>query len=136
MSAQTKFRFLAAPMAVSVVAPMIAPVIVRAILLAALASGLTMAGQAAASESEAKAWIKKMGKALRSENYEGVFTYMRGTTSEAMRIVHLAQDGNETERLFNLNDEVLEVHRYNDQVNCLHPKRGVNPQEAFRHSPV
>ncbi len=85
---------------------------------------------------EATQWLGKMTNALRTENYIGTFTYMRGSTFETVRIVHLAEAGRERERLFNLNGEVREVLREDNDIVCYHPKSDRPETTAFAHSPV
>jgi sigma-E factor negative regulatory protein RseB len=73
------------------------------------------------NEKEAIVWLERMGAALRYQNYEGIFTFIRGSTFDTVRIVHRAELGKETERLFNLNGQVREVYREDDRVLCFHP---------------
>lgn len=91
---------------------------------------------AADNSAEAVKWLDKMAHALRNENYEGVFTYMRGRTFDTVHITHKAKDGKESERLYNLSGEVREVRRENDEVVCYHPVSAGDPSEVFLHSPV
>ena len=35
---------------------------------------------------EVSDWLEKMGSALREQNYEGTFTYMRGSQFETIRV--------------------------------------------------
>ena len=60
---------------------------------------------------EAQKWLDRMGTALREQNYEGTFTYMRGSQFETVKIMHQFNDGQERERLLNLNGEPREVIR-------------------------
>ena len=80
------------------------------------------------------AWLSRMRDALRHQNYDGIFTYMRGSTFDTVRIVHLAEDGHEMERLFNLNGEVRELYREDDQVQCFHPEDKGALHEISDHS--
>ena len=84
---------------------------------------LLVAGNALATtaEEDPAAWLTRMGQALKEQNYEGIFTYMRGSTFDTVRIVHANVDGEEYERLFNLNGEVRELYRHGDEVLCFHP---------------
>ncbi len=76
-------------------------------------------------------WLRKMGQALRQTNYDGIFTYMRGSTFDTVRIVHVSDNGQETERLFNLNGEVRELYRHDDEVMCYHPVDAVRLGESI-----
>ena len=75
------------------------------------------------SSAEAVNWLAKMGDAVKNRDYQGTFTYMRGSRFDTVRIVHRVEDGVEMERLFNLNGEVREIYRENDRVRCFHPQR-------------
>lgn len=86
-------------------------------------------------DDEPAAWLRKMSDALRSQNYDGIFTYMRGSTFDTVRIVHASVDGNEVERLFNMNGEVRELFRENDEARCYHPKHADgDPLSVHDHS--
>ena len=66
-------------------------------------------------------WLERMSHALKNENYQGIFTYIRGSTFDTVRIVHRVKDGAESERLFNLNGEVRELYRHDGSILCYHP---------------
>lgn len=85
---------------------------------------LSASMQLPAADREAVNWLGRMGQSLQTENYNGVFTYMRGSTFETIEIVHRHEDGVEQERLFNLNGDVRELYRKNDEVVCYHPDTG------------
>ena len=73
-------------------------------------------------EAEARAWLTRMATALHEQNYEGVFTYVRGGQFNTMQIVHRFKDGKEVERLLQLNGEKLEILRIDDELVCYHEK--------------
>ena len=75
-----------------------------------------------------------MGSALRSENYAGNFTYIRGSRFDNVRIVHVAEQGRELERLYNLNGDVRELYRVDGEAHCYHPKTGLSADEVAGHS--
>ena len=77
---------------------------------------------ASTEESEARAWLTRMATALHKQNYEGVFTYVRGGQFNTMQIVHKFEDGKEVERLLQLNGEKLEIMRIDDELVCYHEK--------------
>ncbi len=87
------------------------------------------------ADPEATRWVQKMGEALKQQNYDGIFTYMRGTTYETVRIVHRYENGKETESLFNLNGDVREMRRTEDGIICYHPGEEHDTAD-FQHSPV
>jgi len=91
----------------------------RLLVLLGISSACSVPAQAS---DEAIAWLQKMGDALRQENYDGIFSYMRGSTYETIRIVHRMEDGVEKERLFNLNGKVRELYREDNEIICLHPE--------------
>ena len=94
------------------------------------------AAEASAADNEAAEWVSKMGHAIKHENYEGIFTYMRGSTYETVRIAHRFADGIEHESLLNLNGEVREMRRHDDEVTCHHPSQGNDPHQKFQHPAV
>ena len=61
-----------------------------------------------------------MSRAIREQNYDGFFTYMRGHDFDTLRIVHRFDGTHETERLVHLNGEQREVIRQDDKVICHH----------------
>ena len=90
---------------------------------------------ASSSSGDAVQWLGQMAKALRDENYEGIFTYIRGTTFETVKIVHKNEAGLETERLFNLNGEVREVFRQGNEIRCFHPEGYMEAEHSVQIGP-
>lgn len=93
--------------------------------LAAFASAAAEGGASASkSGPDAKRdvdyWLDRMGEALRTENYEGIFTYMRGHQFDTIEVVHRFNDGMEVERLLHLNGEQREIMRHGDEIVCRH----------------
>ena len=78
-------------------------------------------------------WLKKMGGALRSENYAGNFTYIRGSRFDNVRIVHVVNQGREIERLFNLNGDVRELYRENGEARCYHARSDLSEDGLESH---
>lgn len=76
-------------------------------------------------------WLEKMSSALKEQNYSGTFTYLRGTTFDTVRIVHVVDDGVEMERLFNLNGEEREMYREGDEARCYHADPGDQATEEI-----
>lgn len=107
----------------------------RALELFICTSLVWCCAMAAADESRDPVhWLEKMGSALRDQNYRGIFSYMRGSTFDTVRIIHHSAQGRETERLFNLNGAVRELFRQGDEVHCFHPKTdGVSVEELSDH---
>jgi sigma-E factor negative regulatory protein RseB len=78
-------------------------------------------------------WLKKMGEALRSENYAGNFSYIRGSRFDSVRIVHLVDEGRELERLFNLNGDARELYREDGEVRCYHASSDLSADGLAKH---
>lgn len=92
-------------------------------LVAAVALLVTCLGAQAAEEADtARDWLQKMGNALEKENYQGIFTYMRGHQFDTVRVIHRYKNGKESERLLHLNGERREVIREDGKLICKHPK--------------
>jgi len=90
------------------------------VLFATLLVGLTAQASETAGTDSPRAWLEKMGKALKEENYEGIFTYMRGDQFDTVRVFHRYKDGKESERLVHLNGEKREIIRDGDKLICKH----------------
>lgn len=90
-------------------------------LLLALSLGAfsAVAGESAGSD-DVDTWIARMGEALRTENYAGIYTYMRGQQFDTVKVVHRYEDGQEFERLVHLNGELREIIRHGDEIVCQH----------------
>ncbi|MDH5737434.1 MAG: MucB/RseB C-terminal domain-containing protein, partial [Gammaproteobacteria bacterium] len=89
--------------------------------------------RAAVSEDPAY-WIEKMGTALTKQNYQGVYTYMRGRNFDSVRVTHQYRDGEERERFFYLNGEPREMIRENDALVCYHPEQ--NPHQLDHETSI
>ncbi|MDA0272596.1 MAG: hypothetical protein O3C68_05025, partial [Proteobacteria bacterium] len=89
-------------------------------LLSAEGSKLSAERSLLSAEGSPTAWLEKMGRALRSENYAGNFTYIRGSHFDNVRIVHVVDQGRELERLYNLNGDVRELYREDGVAYCYH----------------
>ena len=72
--------------------------------------------------SEADRWLERMVKALRAENYSGVFTYVRGSEIDSIRIVHRVEGDQEHERFVYLNGEPRELYRSGGRSECMAPR--------------
>ncbi|MBT4493978.1 MAG: hypothetical protein HOC70_12095 [Gammaproteobacteria bacterium] len=103
---------------------------VKGFLACALLSASFSEAAVKPAAEDAVKWLDQMGHALRHQNYQGIFTYIRGSTFETVRIVHRNDEGIETERLFNLNGDVRELFRENDEVVCYHPDTGDGELDA------
>lgn len=90
----------------------------RLAILVAMTLGCV--GLQASDTEDARVWLEKMGKALRQENYEGIFTYMRGNHFDTVKVVHQFKDGKEYERMLHLNGEKREIIQEGDKLVCKH----------------
>lgn len=80
--------------------------------------------------SDAINWLTRMQDALQTQNYDGIFTYMRGSTFDTVRIVHVAEEGKESERLFYLNGAVRELYREDDEIYLFRPETQAEVEDA------
>lgn len=78
---------------------------------------------AASSQQEALQWLQKVADAAHRLSYSGTFVYRNGRQSETSRIVHVAAQGRQSERLEVLDGSPREVIRENDEVRCYLPER-------------
>lgn len=90
------------------------------VMLATPVSATAADEPVAAVEEEVAIWLDRMARALREESYEGIFTYMRGYRFDTVKVAHEFRDGEEMERLVNLNGEPREVIRHGSEVVCRH----------------
>lgn len=96
--------------------------------LCLLLSALLLAPWAWAAESPAELtaeeWLRKLGPALNTTSYRGVFVYTRGDQVNAMHIVHRYRNGEVQERLVPQDGESGEILRKGNRVTCILPEHG------------
>jgi len=68
---------------------------------------------------EAQALLGRMAEAMKTQNYDGTFIYLRGASLDLMRILHSAGPEGEVERLISLNGPPREVIRDKRSVVCI-----------------
>jgi sigma-E factor negative regulatory protein RseB len=73
----------------------------------------------ASDDLSAEQWIAKMREAATYSSYRGTFMFSRGDMSSSMRVVHRFKDGEEQERLTQLDGEMGEILRRGMEVICL-----------------
>jgi sigma-E factor negative regulatory protein RseB len=73
--------------------------------------------------AEPKEWLERMNKALTTTNYVGVFTHVRGTRAETLRIIHRVRGRDVSERLLSLDASGREFIREGDEVTCYFPDK-------------
>jgi sigma-E factor negative regulatory protein RseB len=80
-------------------------------------------GQTAAGpQQEALQWLQRLAGAAQKLSYSGTFVYRSGNQSETSRIVHVASNGNPTEKLEVLDGSPREIVTQNDEVRCYLPE--------------
>ena len=80
-----------------------------ALLLLMVMSGVpAWAGE---SGAEVRQWFDKMSRAGQTLSYEGTFMYRRGEQVMTMKIIHVADERGERERIISLNGPVREIVR-------------------------
>lgn len=91
----------------------------------------------AADETDARAWLERMTRALATRNYDGRFLHFSNGRAESMRIVHRVVDGVVTERLVSLDGSGREVIRTASEVACYLPdKRTVLVEKRTGSDPL
>jgi sigma-E factor negative regulatory protein RseB len=91
------------------------------VALFASLSMLLAAGVAVGAEP--KEWLERMNKALTTRNYVGVFTHVRGTRAETLRIIHRVRGRDVSERLQSLDASGREFIREGEELTCYFPDR-------------
>lgn len=79
-------------------------------------------GQAGPVQPDGLHWLQRVTAATQKLNYSGTFVYRNGSRSETSRIVHLASNGNQMEKIVVLDGSPREVIRNNDEVSCYLPE--------------
>lgn len=78
------------------------------VLLMVMSSIPAWAGE---SNAEVRQWFDKMSHAGQTLSYEGTFMYRRGEQVMTMKIIHVADEQGERERIISLNGPVREIIR-------------------------
>lgn len=84
---------------------------------ALLFSGVVLADEG----GEVREWLNRMNHALTNLDYQGTLVYHHDNQLDAIRIVHIANENGEHERLTSLNGAPREVVRTQDTVTCILP---------------
>lgn len=79
-------------------------------------------GQSIAIQTEGLQWLHRASQAAETLSYSGTFVYRSGHRSETSRIVHLASQGRQSEKLEVLDGSPREVIRQDDEVSCYLPE--------------
>ncbi|MDH3688294.1 MAG: MucB/RseB C-terminal domain-containing protein [Gammaproteobacteria bacterium] len=103
--------------------------LIGSVLLAAVC-----AANASAYAGNAADWLMKMNEASTAISYDGMFVYMHDGQIEAMRVIHIVDDGLVRERLYSLNGATREVIRDDRQVWCYLPDQKIGFRELRQAS--
>ncbi|MEW6164367.1 MAG: MucB/RseB C-terminal domain-containing protein [Pseudomonadota bacterium] len=79
--------------------------------------------QAVPGQQEGLQWLQRVAVAAQKLSYSGTFVYRNGAQSETSRIVHVANNGVQSEKLEVLDGSPREVIRRNDEVRCYLPEK-------------
>lgn len=79
-------------------------------------------GQSVVPPSEGMQLLQRVVAAAQKISYSGTFVYRNGSQSETSRILHVAGNGQQTEKLEVLDGSPREVIRHNDEVSCYLPE--------------
>lgn len=79
-------------------------------------------GQAVTIQTEGLQWLQRISQAAETLSYSGTFVYRSGNRSETSRIVHLVNQGRQSEKLEVLDGSPREVIRRDDEVRCYLPE--------------
>lgn len=90
-------------------------------LLVALSLGASSVFSDQQLEDNAWHWLERLSKSFSQLNYQGVFTFQRGSTLESLRLSHAVMAGEEFERLEYLDGDRRQIIRRGQSVQCIHP---------------
>jgi sigma-E factor negative regulatory protein RseB len=90
---------------------------------ARIAAFAFLLGVGVALGAEPKEWLERMNKALTTTNYVGVFTHVRGSRTETLRIIHRVKGREVSERLLSLDASGREFIRQGDELTCYFPDK-------------
>jgi len=95
----------------------------RRLNVARFAAFSMLLGAGIALGAEPTEWLERMNKALTTRNYVGVFTHVRGTRAETLRIIHRVRGRDVSERLLSLDGSGREFVREGDELTCYFPDK-------------
>lgn len=102
---------------------MIRPAVLACVLCLIVAGFSPLAqGQSLTIQTEGLQWLQRISQAAQTLSYSGTFVYRSGNRSETSRIVHLASQGRQSEKLEVLDGSPREVIRQDDEVSCYLPE--------------
>ena len=68
-------------------------------------------------------WLAKMTRAVETTNYEGTVIRVKGSTVEALKVVHVVTDGVVREKIVTQEGNGLEIIRNGNEVHCILPDK-------------
>jgi sigma-E factor negative regulatory protein RseB len=97
--------------------------VISPVRTAAVAVGLGLLAAGPLRADDARDWLERMFTAAQTRSYEGTFVHRSGERMETMRVVHRAQDGRVSERLWSEDEPGREVIRDEEKVTCIFADR-------------
>ena len=96
---------------------------IRPVRTAVVAAGFGLLAAGPAVAEGARDWLERMFTAAQTRSYEGTFVHRSGERMETMRVVHRAEDGRVSERLWSEDEPGREVIRDEEKVTCIFADR-------------
>jgi len=90
-------------------------------LLALFAATSVHGAACTAADTEVLAWLDRMSRSLENLSYHGTATLQRGGDVQVLRVYHLVEGDNSSERLVQLTGQGAQVEREAHALTCLHP---------------
>lgn len=104
--------------------------------VAAIADNPESKTLSSSSQLSGEAWLERMAVAMQTQSYRGVFVYSRGDISSSMKVIHRYKDGEDREKLVQLDGEMGEILRTGDEVVCVLPgNRVVSLEQSIPSGP-
>jgi sigma-E factor negative regulatory protein RseB len=90
------------------------------VLLCSLVFACQALFTSAAWAGEAEQLLERMSRSFHEQTYDGVIAYTQGNNMGSVRVVHIVQDGKESERILHLDGDAREIMRREHDINCIH----------------
>ena len=94
---------------------------IRLLLVAILLLAFDAHAQSGRSNNGPSDWLNRMAAAVQSTNYEGTVLRLKDGSYQAIKVVHVVNDGVVRERLLIQEGNGLEIIRNGDDVQCILP---------------
>lgn len=99
----------------------------------ALCCGAFFGAAAANADDGPYDWLDRMAAAVQTTNYEGTVIRIKGSSAEALKVVHTVSDGVVRERLIAQDGDGLEIIRHGNEVHCILPDKQSVLVEEWNH---